>query len=102
MTTAPRRPILDALLKLLRKLFYPEWLHEPQKRTRSSPSPVLPNLPKPVSKAAQKIHASTNGDLPRKAAPNGTRPQPPAPNDNALTVLGSDFETGEAVSLSLK
>ena len=40
--------------------------------------------------------------LRHSAAPNGTRPQPSFPDEDARTVLGTDRKTGEAVTISLK
>jgi len=95
MTPAKRRTVLDWILSL----FAPEW---PQTPRPSSP-PALPQAPVTVVKAPPPPGTGLplNGAAGSSFA-TGSRPLPLFPDENACTVLGTDVNSGQEVTISLK
>jgi len=79
---------------------------------RTHPTTPLSQLPPPVRAEVKHMLASALQARTRPAPPpnsarnghvNGTRPQTPAPDESRIrTVLGTDIQTGAAVSISLE
>jgi hypothetical protein len=94
MTTAKRRTFRE----WIRYLFLPEWPQTTQPPRASAP----PKVPVTAVKAPQPLPSNARSALPHGPAPNGQRPQPRFPDENALTVLGTDVKSGREVTISLK
>jgi type IV secretion system coupling TraD/TrwB family protein len=97
--------LLHWIRKALRALFYPEWL-KPRQNTRSSSDTTAATLPQPVSKEAQVIPVSPSS-APSRGEERNSQTNVPEPRkrqwrEKTVTVLGTDIQTGEQVTISLE
>jgi hypothetical protein len=102
MAIAPRHRFVEFMLH-----HASQWLQQLFGSTTLSARTTSPQLPQPVQKAPHPIHVNATVAFPPSAAPNGhatvTAPKPHSPDESSIvTVLGTDIQTGQAVTLSLK
>jgi hypothetical protein len=90
LLTPPMPATLARISHSLKGLF--DFLFDGQPPAPPSPALAPQMPPPPVVRQTPAPHEHTNG----------TRPQPKAADETALTVLGTDCETGEPVTISLK
>jgi hypothetical protein len=101
MATARRHRIIE----MLRKLFWPEWLAEPEKSTGPSQDTAAPpELPETAEKEVHETRPGDTGALQnveaRNAQANATQPQPPRWDTSPFSaVLGTNTH-GQPVSLT--
>jgi hypothetical protein len=88
MARTPRYPIVETILDFL----FPQRRQTARQHTTSSSAAALSPLPVTVQNVRPALPVSATG----------TRPQPQARVDNASIVLGTDIQTGQKVTISLK
>jgi hypothetical protein len=121
-------PLLTAIKRTIEQSLncLPPWARDRLlELRRANPETLLSNLPPPVRTEVKQILSRALADTPagisRQPAsqqtlmhptqprgfapnghPNGQRSQPRFPDENALTVLGTDVKSGREVTISLK